>query len=136
MTSSAPVAIKVSADLAEAARSEAALTDRSLTGQIEHWAKLGRALESGLAVPAVNALKSCGGNPERIEDPGLRGHVEAAFAAFQAASSADKRALIGLDRQTRFEPDPERKGGLVRITPDGQQTRGRMRGRTFVPAGS
>ncbi len=41
--------VKLSAQLVESARSSADLFNRSLTGQIEHWATLGRAIESRLS---------------------------------------------------------------------------------------
>lgn len=37
--------VKLPADFVEAARKEAELFNRSLGGQIEHWARLGKALE-------------------------------------------------------------------------------------------
>ena len=38
--------VKLSDELVESAREEAANTDRSITGQIEHWAKIGRSVET------------------------------------------------------------------------------------------
>ena len=128
------VAIKISEELANVARVEAAHTDRSLTGQIEHWSKIGRAVEQQMTTPVVTALKVSNGNLDLIEDLDLRRQVNAAFEAFQRSSAEQKRSRIGLEAQTRFEPDPETKGGVIRITPDGQRTRGRMNGRVFVPA--
>ncbi len=43
-------AVKLSTDLVTQARSEAELWTRSIAGQIEHWARLGRALEASGAV--------------------------------------------------------------------------------------
>lgn len=40
--------VKLSDELVESAREEAASTDRSITGQIEHWAKIGRSVETVL----------------------------------------------------------------------------------------
>jgi len=130
---SVAVAIKVSADLAESARREAADADRSLTGQIEHWAKLGRAVEAILPSQVAAALKRCGGDLTAIEDEALRGKVLDALAAFQVRSSEALRQKIGLDLQVLFEPDPEKPGGLVRIDPDGTKTRGLLKGRAFIP---
>jgi hypothetical protein len=127
------VAIKVSAELAESARKEASGADRSLTGQIEHWAKLGRAAEAIMPSQVANALKRCGGDLGAIEDPSLRSRALHALAAFQAVAPDALRRDIGLDQQTRFEPDPENPGGLIRIASDGTRTRGVMDGRTFVP---
>jgi hypothetical protein len=51
------MSVKLSDDLALSARLEAEATDRSITAQIEHWAKLGRAVEAALKHADVLALK-------------------------------------------------------------------------------
>lgn len=49
--------VRIEANLFEAARAEGALQSRSTAQQIEHWAKLGAALEScGLTVGQVASL--------------------------------------------------------------------------------
>jgi len=54
MSASRHASVKVSADFADAARREAAIFNRSLGGQIEYWAQLGRAIESaGFSVERV-----------------------------------------------------------------------------------
>lgn len=128
-----PVAIKISADLADTARAAAAAADRSLTGQVEHWAKLGRAIESVLPATAANALKQVGSKLEAIEDPTLRNEVVAALDDFRDSSASNKRARLGLDQQTHYEPDPSRSKGLIRVEPDGTRTRGTRQGKTFMP---
>ena len=40
--------VKLSDELVKVARKEAAAGDRSITAQIEHWAKLGRSVETAL----------------------------------------------------------------------------------------
>lgn len=40
-----PSAVKLSDDLVQAARSESRIWSRSMTQQIEHWARIGRAVE-------------------------------------------------------------------------------------------
>lgn len=130
---SSAVAIKVSAELADSARNEASYADRSLTGQIEHWAKLGRAMEAVLPAQVAAALKRCAGDIQSIEDESIRMRTLNALAAFQTRSPESHRHRIGLDQQTRFEPDPENPGGFVQINPDGTRIRGVMEGRTFVP---
>src|SRR5690606_27235162 len=62
------VAIRISPALAEQARAAAADADRSLTGQVEHWARLGRAIEPILSAPAIAALKKSGGDLSVLED--------------------------------------------------------------------
>ena len=49
--------VKLSDELVESAREEAANTDRSITGQIEHWAKIGRSVETVLKHQEVQTLK-------------------------------------------------------------------------------
>jgi len=49
--------VKLSDELVASAREEAASTDRSITGQIEHWAKIGRSVETVLRHQDVQALK-------------------------------------------------------------------------------
>lgn len=130
---SVAVAVKVSAELAASARTEANATDRSLTGQIEHWAKLGRATEAIMPSQVAAALKRCGGDLSVLEDETMRAMVLDALAVFQSKSPASVRQMIGLDRETRFEPDKDNLGGMIRIDPEGTKTRGWMEGRTFVP---
>lgn len=54
LTKSMPV--KLSGELVEEARSSATLFHRSLTGQIEHWAAIGRAVEAQLPGDALARL--------------------------------------------------------------------------------
>lgn len=48
------VAVKINDDIAAAARAEAGLMNRSMTEQLEHWARIGRALER---LPGVSMAK-------------------------------------------------------------------------------
>ena len=48
--------VKLSGDLVEEARESARLFHRSLTSQIEHWATLGKAIESRLSTEALAPL--------------------------------------------------------------------------------
>jgi len=104
---SSAVAIKVSAELADSARKEAGHADRSLTGQIEHWAKLGRAAEAIMPSQVAAALKRCAGDLEALEDEAMRCKVLDAMAVFRTQSPDSLRQKIGLDQQILFEPDPE-----------------------------
>ena len=131
-----PVAIKVSADFAASVRAAADTADRSLTGQIEHWAKIGRATEAILPAQVAAALKRCAGDLDAIEDPDMRQRVLNALEAFRARSSEEKRILLGLDKIPVFEADPANPDGIIRVDPDGTRTRGTVEGRTFVPAAS
>ncbi|MBI4657390.1 MAG: hypothetical protein HY735_00850 [Verrucomicrobia bacterium] len=129
-----PVAIKVSAELAESAREAAEAADRSLTGQIEHWAKIGRAAEAVMPVPVAAALKLSVGDIDAIQDESIRRRVIEALEALRTKQPGEIRKLIGLDKNPAFEPDPNNPDGIIRVDPDGTRTRGTLKRRTFVPS--
>jgi len=115
--------IKISEDLALAARTEAATFERSIASQVEHWARIGRAVERILGHDQVAALK---------RQVGAR---ELADAMRKASSEAgERRALEHVQKLggPRYTADPSRRGGIVRIEPDGSRTRGRFVRRKFV----
>ena len=130
-----PVAIKVSADFAESVRGAAAAADRSLTGQIEHWAKIGRATEAVLPAPVAAALKRCAGDLNAIEDEGVRRRVLDALEALRDGKHFDetRRHLFSLG-QPLFEADPSAPEGIIQISADGTRVKGRMVGKQFVPS--
>ena len=67
--------IKLSGELVEDARSSAKLFHRSLTGQIEHWATIGRAIESQVSGDALaQLLERIGGTMKigRVAEAGQR----------------------------------------------------------------
>ena len=128
--------VKLSDDLVQSARLEAAATDRSITAQIEHWAKLGRAVETALRHADVLALKRKNGDlvksfPEPAEREAVRILLE------RIATTTDRSAVVE-KLQARGRPvyatDPRYPGIVVRIDPDGGRTPGRFMGRRFVPA--
>lgn len=55
-----PTAIKLSAEFVDLARGEGRVMGRSIAGQVEHWARLGRALERapGFAYERIRAALS------------------------------------------------------------------------------
>ena len=53
--------VKLKADLVDDARKEAELFNRSLGGQIEHWARLGRALEGAPGMPVERVRETLEG---------------------------------------------------------------------------
>ena len=115
--------IKISDDLALAARDEAGVCDRSIASQVEHWARIGRAVEQVLGHGQIVALKRHAGRPEF--DKAMR----------EATSEAGQRkALRHLEKVggPRYGVDRERPGFVVKIEPDGSRTRGRFVDRRFV----
>ena len=126
------VAIKVSSNLAEEARTAAADADRSLTGQVEHWARLGKALEPSLSSTVIAALKKSGGDLSTLEDEDTRLLVLQTLEVFRNAPRHDIAAQLNLSSKVRYEPDPENPGQFLRIHPDGTREKGSLKGRTFI----
>ena len=115
--------IKISESLALAARTEAEVFERSIASQIEHWARIGRAVEQVLGHGQLAALKRQAGMPE-FED-----------AMRKATSEAGQRRALDRLRKLggpRYSVDPTQRRTIVRIDPDGSRTRGRFVRRKFV----
>lgn len=118
--------IKLSGELVEDARSSAKMFKRSLTGQIEHWATLGRAVESQVSGDALaQLLQRIGGTMKigSVAEAGQRQQVAAVLAEFLAKSpgATDTSWLkemsargIPLYGTTAAEP-----GKIVRLEPTG-----------------
>jgi hypothetical protein len=80
-------AVKLSDELVEAARAESAVWSRSMTEQVEHWARIGRAIERSGAF-----------SQERVRSA-LRGET-----AYDALTSEERVAVLGeIDREV-FQP--------------------------------
>lgn len=60
-----PQPVKLSDPMVDAARAAAADADRSIAGQIEHWARLGRVAEGVLRHDEIVGVKRSGGSPSR-----------------------------------------------------------------------
>lgn len=58
------IPVRLSADLAGRARAAAATLDRSLTEQVEHWARLGQVVEDSILAATVHRLKARSHDPE------------------------------------------------------------------------
>jgi len=115
--------VKLSDDLVLEARVAAEAQERSIAGQVEYWAKIGR---------SVSEL--------------LNGRVQQRLVANQAEKSlseiietVDKpegRARLKVYLESRpfphFEAHPTRKGLLIRIEEDGHRSVGRFRNRQFI----
>lgn len=127
--------VKLSDELVRLARQEAEQADRSITAQIEHWAKLGRAVEVALGYQQTTALKTLAldvGDPHR--DSSKRDTVLAVLE--QVAGSSDRTTVVNAIRASErsvFGTDPTYPGMIVRQDPDGTRTLGRFVSGQFVP---
>jgi hypothetical protein len=126
-----PQPVKLSDMLIDAARDAAADSDRSLAGQIEHWARLGRSVEGALTPADANAIKTHGGHgsPARLRAAVL----QSLRIALSAAGHPHLGAALVSGAGARYGTDPAFPGLLVRVGADGQRTPGRLEGRRFVP---
>ena len=119
--------VKLSDELVCDARLTAEVSERSIAGQIEFWAQLGRALEPLLRGDRVVALRrASAGRP--------------LSAAIQYVDSPDGRQRVFDYLQNspfpHFEAVPGSPGLLRKIDEDGTQTSGRFVNRVFEPTGS
>ena len=117
--------VKLSDSLVLDARVVAESAERSIAGQIEFWARLGRAVEPVLRTEEALRLKARGDVHPLSE---CLGTVDS------KAGHARVRKVLAADPWPHFEPAKGRPGYLVRIDADGTRTVGRFVGRTFQRA--
>lgn len=119
--------VKLSDSLVLDARLAGEVVERSIAGQVEFWARLGRSVEFLLQGQQVLALcRNASARPlseclESVDSPKGRQRV-AAFLQTQPFP--------------HYEPHPDRAGLLVRIDADGARTVGRFVRRQFQPVKS
>jgi hypothetical protein len=116
--------VKLSDALVLDARLAGELLERSIAGQIELWAQLGRAVEPLLQGTTVMALRKAG-----AVQP-----LSACLASVDTLAGR-RRVVDYLDSQPfpHYEPAPGRASLLVRIAADGTRTVGRFVDRRFQP---
>lgn len=117
--------VKISDELLLDARLTGALLQRSIAGQIELWASLGRALEPLLEGEKVLALRESG-------------RVKPLSECLRSVDSPrGRRRVAAYLREQPFphyEAAPGKSGLLVRLDKDGRRTLGRFVGRRFKSA--
>lgn len=126
--------VKVADELIEAARGTAALANRSIAKQIEHWAKLGRAVEELAKTSDVMTFKA------QLADPSDGEKLAEARAALErlVQALADRmdrdaaRKLIFETGKPVYDAVPGDEGRLRQVWPDGRRVLGRFVGQEFV----
>jgi hypothetical protein len=98
------VPVRLSEALAVSARTEAEVLDRSLTEQVEHWARLGQVVEAAITAGSVRQLKA------ESYDQELAGRLEAATTPEGRARAAK---LIRARDPVRHQLGP--RGTIVRL---------------------
>jgi len=116
--------VKLSDSLVLDARLAGEAVERSIAGQVEFWAKLGRSVELLLGTPQVLTLCR---------------HAKPLSECLDSVDSAEGRERVQAHLRQgpypHYEADADRAGVLIRIDADGTRTRGRFLKRRFVPAG-
>ena len=114
--------VKLSDELVLDARLTAEIAQRSIAGQVEYWARLGRAIEPLLQGAQALALCRAGATRPLSE-------------CLESVDSPDgrQRVVEHLASQPfpHYEPAPEARGLLIRIEADGTRTCGRFINRQF-----
>ena len=125
--------VKLSDGLVKLARTEAEAADRSITAQIEHWATLGRSVETALRHEDALALKEAGGDLRRAF-PGAttREAIHGLLHRIAARSDRSDLARTLMRGRVVYQSDPNGSSATMRIEPDGTRTLGRLEQRRFV----
>jgi len=114
--------VKVSNALVLDARLMGEVSQRSIAGQIEFWARLGRAMEILLRGDEMLALCKMG-------------KVKSLAARLQSVDSPEGRKRLAEYLHSlpypHYEPAPHSKGLLVRIEANGKRTTGKFVNRKF-----
>jgi ParD-like antitoxin of type II ParDE toxin-antitoxin system len=117
--------VKLSDELVLDARIAGDSGERSIAGQIEYWAKLGRAVELHLRAGEALRLKQAG-------------EARPLSSLLSSVDSAGGRKRLAAHLATRpyphFEAAPGKRGLLVKIEEDGSRTVGRFVNRKFRPS--
>ena len=117
--------VKVSDALVLDARLMGEATQRSIAGQIEFWARLGRAVETLLRGDQMLALCKSG-------------KAKPLSACLNSIDSIEGRKRLAEHLKSlpypHYEPAPGLPGMLVRIEADGRRTTGRFVNRKFQAA--
>jgi hypothetical protein len=116
--------VKLSEDLVLDARLTAEVNERSISSQVEYWARLGRAVEGVMHTRSVLALK-------RLGD--VQPVSQSLAAAETPAGRARLQEVLAERPFPHFEAARDRPGLLVKIDADGKRTLGRFINRVFTP---
>ncbi len=117
--------VKLSDELVLDARLAGEAGERSIAGQIEHWAKIGRAVETHLRAAEVIRLKRRGD---------ARPLSKLLSSVGGAAGRKRLAAYLGTRPFPQFEPAPGKRGLVVKIDQAGKRTVGRFVNREFRPS--
>lgn len=131
--------VKISDALLTLAKQEAEVAQRSITAQVEHWARIGRAVEVIVAHQELMALKRVGDVLAPVFPSAARReemHHLLARLVEHPDDREEAKAIIEAAGAPVYEADPARPGRIVQVSSDGSRRPGRLKGRRFVPEGT
>jgi len=124
---SSTVPLRIDSALVNQARSAGTLFDRPSTAQIEHWAKLGRVLDTVLS----------GHSAAKVKELARVAALDEVVTLSQTEAGREKaRVIIARHRGPVYEVDPQNPGLIIERSPEGKTRRGRFANRQFVPVRS
>jgi hypothetical protein len=116
--------VKLSDGLVLDARLAGAVVERSIAGQVEFWARLGRSVE--LLLEGQQVLALCRNATARP--------LSACLESVDSAEGRERLAdFLESGPFPHYQPHPDRRGLLVRIDANGRRTVGRFVKRQFQP---
>jgi hypothetical protein len=104
--------IRLSAALTQSAREAAAVLDRSLTDQVEHWARLGQLVERAVSADTVMQLKA------RSHDANIP-----AMLAFADTAAGRAKAAAHIRDANRIRYGVDDAGSMYRVDRKGKKTK-------------
>ena len=116
--------VKLSDSLVLDARIAGEAMERSISGQVEFWARLGRAID-----PILNGTQAMAASRRGLVRP-----LSELIAEVEAPPGRQRLAehLDGLPFP-HYQPHPDRAGLLIRTDANGSRTVGRFQQRIFTP---
>lgn len=109
--------LKVSDSLFAVARQEADATDRSITAQVEHWARIGRAVEALLAHEELLALKRAGELLTPVfPSAAWRRELHDLLTQVAASDREVAKVVIRASGKVRYAGDPAHPGLIVEVS--------------------
>lgn len=127
-TSKKFVNVSLPAEFAAQLREQANSADRSMSAQLEHWAKVARAIEAVIPAAALTHLKA-GGDPSEV--------LSRLSGFLTNRDVTPLRDMLAGAKSPMYGADPTDPNVTIRHNPDGSRTRGRFEADgTFTPFNS
>ncbi len=117
-----PCAVKLSDEIIEVARSEAKLMNRSIGGQVEYWASLGRMIEASGALDfsQVRAVLAGGGSVQELTPAEDALYLELLTGELESLDGTDTAIILELEAGQHPIAGEDENGELVVRTAPGR----------------